>query len=200
MVSGAEASFTKIYDKKIWGGGSGTGSKMSRNNKKYIEMIQDILQDYDIKTICDIGCGDWEFTQHIDFGDRQYLGVDCVESVIDENKKKYKKVKFDHKVIGEDYIPKGFDLIIIKDVIQHWTDEDILNYFGQILKDNKFVFCSNGYKFMRDPSKNKIKKRCIKNQYRYHPVALDNYPLCEFKDKCVKTQTYHAKQMNLFKF
>ena len=33
----------------------------------------------------------------------------------------------------EKYIPKGFDLIIIKDVIQHWTDEDILSFFGEIL-------------------------------------------------------------------
>ena len=31
--------FTEIYDKKIWGQGSGTGSRMSRNNKKYIEMV-----------------------------------------------------------------------------------------------------------------------------------------------------------------
>lgn len=195
-----EESFTNIYKKNIWGEGSGTGSKMTRNNQKYIDMLQSVLKDKDIKTICDVGCGDWVFTQHIDFGSRKYLGVDCVKSVIDSNKKTFKKknVKFEHKVIGEDFIPEGYDLVVIKDVIQHWTDEDIINYFTQILKKNKYVFCTNGYKFMRDPKKNALKKRDISNQYRYHPVDINKYPLSEFKDQCLSTQTYFSKQMNLF--
>jgi cyclopropane fatty-acyl-phospholipid synthase-like methyltransferase len=195
-----EASFTKIYDKNIWGSGSGTGSKMSRNNVKYIDMVQDVLKEYPIKTICDVGCGDWVFSQHIDFGERKYLGIDCVKSVTDSNKKMFKKknIKFDHKVIGDDYIPEGYDLIIIKDVIQHWTDADIIKYFTQILDKNKYVFCTNGYKFMRDQTKNSVKVRDITNQYRYWPVDIDKTPLVEFKEHCINTQTYHAKQMNLF--
>lgn len=197
-----EESFTKIYDKKIWGGGSGTGSKMSRNNQKYIDVLQSVLDGYEIKTVCDVGCGDWEFTQHIDFGDRKYLGIDCVKSVIEANKIKFKRknVKFEHRVIGDSYIPEGYDIVIIKDVIQHWTDEDIINYFTKIVKNNKLVFCTNGFKFMRDQSKNKLKKRDIRNQYRYHPVSLDKYPLSEFSDYCLMSQNYHAKQMNLFKY
>ena len=160
-----EESFTKIYDKKIWGGGSGTGSKMSRNNLKYIDVLQSVLDGNEIKTICDVGCGDWEFTQHIDFGDRKYLGIDCVKSVIEANKKKFKRknVKFEHRVIGDSYIPEGYDIVIIKDVIQHWTDEDIIKYFTRIVKNNKLVFCTNGFKFMRDQSKNKLKKRDMRN-------------------------------------
>jgi 2-polyprenyl-3-methyl-5-hydroxy-6-metoxy-1,4-benzoquinol methylase len=195
-----EESFTNIYKKNIWGEGSGTGSKMTRNNQKYINMLQDVLKDKEIKTICDVGCGDWVFTQHIEFGSRKYLGVDCVKSVIDSNKKKFKRknVKFEHKVIGTDYIPEGYDLVIIKDVIQHWTDEDIIKYFTQILDKNKYVFCTNGFKFMRDPTKNELKKRDISNQYKYHPVDINKYPLSEFKERCLSTKTYFSKQMNLF--
>jgi len=195
-----ESSFTEIYDKNKWGNGSGTGSNMSRNNKKYIELLENIMDKYDIKTICDVGCGDWQFSQHVDFGNRKYLGVDCVKSVIDENLKNFEKknINFQHKSIGDNYTPKGYDLVIIKDVIQHWTDEDIIKYFSKIIDDNKYVFSTNGFKFMRDPKKNNLKKRDINNPYRYHPVALDKYPLSEFKDHCVSTQTYHAKQMNVF--
>tara|TARA_Y100000385_G_C12801461_1_gene512061 strand:- start:24 stop:620 length:597 start_codon:yes stop_codon:yes gene_type:complete len=195
-----EESFSKIYSKNIWGGGSGTGSKMSRNNQKYIDILQDILNKYEINTICDVGCGDWEFSQNIDFGKREYLGIDCVSSVIEKDKENFKdkNINFDHKVIGDDYIPEGFDLIIIKDVIQHWTDEDIMKYFSQIIEKNKYVFSTNGYKFMRDPTKNTLDKRDISNQYRYHPVSVDKYPLLEFKDYIKERQTYHAKEMVLF--
>lgn len=195
-----EESFTKIYDKKIWGGGSGTGSKMSRNNQKYIEILQNILQKYEINTICDIGCGDWEFSQNINFGERKYLGIDCVSSVIQNDKDKYEKdnIHFSHQIIGDDYVPKGYDLIIIKDVIQHWKDEDIMKYFTQIIDENKFVFSTNGYKFMRDPTKNNLEKRDINNQYRYHPVSSEKYPLSEFQEYIKEKQTYHAKEMILF--
>ena len=34
-----ENAFKTIHRKNKWGGGSGTGSKMSRNNKKYISIL-----------------------------------------------------------------------------------------------------------------------------------------------------------------
>ena len=87
-----EEVFTEIYDKNKWGGGSGTGSKMSRNNQKYIDILNEILNKYNIKTICDIGCGDWQFSKFIKYNtkDINYLGIDCVKSVIDNNLKNYK--------------------------------------------------------------------------------------------------------------
>ena len=54
-------------------------------------------------------------------------------------------------------------LIILKDVIQHWTDESIMNYLPKILDKNKYVFITNGYRFMRDPTKNLTKEILIIN-------------------------------------
>ena len=197
-----EATFTEIYSKNKWGGGSGTGSNMSRNNQKYIDILNNILhnKDYSIKNICDIGCGDWEFSKCIDFTNFQYLGIDCVKSVIDENVKKYSKknISFIHKSVENDFIPSGYDLIILKDVIQHWTDEAILKYLPKILENNKYVFITNGYRFMRDPTKNKLSKRNIDNPYKYHPVDINKFPLCEYKKYCLMTNEYFSKQMNLF--
>ena len=196
-----EQAFKEIYEKNIWGGGSGSGSNMSNHNKKYINDVQDIITKYNIKTICDIGCGDWVFSQYIDFSGCEYVGVDCVESVITDNKRDFEKnnITFEHHAIGEDYIPEGYDLVLIKDVIQHWTDEDIIKYFGDVLHKNTYVYATNGYKFMRDPKKSALTKRDISNKYRYHPVSIDKYPLSDFKDYCLSTDTYHAKQMNLFR-
>ena len=197
-----ENIFTNIYDKKIWGIGSGSGSNVSKDTLKYIQLLESIInnKEYDIKTICDIGCGDWNFSKFINFGDKEYLGIDCVKSVIENNIKNYENqnIRFIHKIVNDDYIPKGYDLIIIKDVIQHWTDEDILNYFNKILINNKFVFSTNGYKFMRDKKKNDLKNRDINNKYRYHPVDVNKYPLSEFKEYVLTENKNRAKQMILF--
>ena len=194
-----EKAFTNIYAKNKWGNGSGSGSKMSLDNRKYIELLQEIMNDYDIKTICDVGCGDWQFAKYIDWGDREYLGIDCVESVIKTNIIEYQteKIHFQHKTMGEGYMPEGYDLVIIKDVIQHWEDKDILAYLEPVLKTNKYVFLTNGYKFMRDKSKNELETRDINNPYRYHPVSIDKYPLNALSYTCHLKRERRAKQMLL---
>ena len=53
---------------------------------------------------------------------------------------------------------------------------------------------------MRDPTKNNLEKRDVTNQYRYHPVDIQKYPLNMFKEYCISTEEYHAKQMNLFHY
>ncbi len=195
-----EDIFTNIYKKNIWGSGSGSGSNISKDTLKYINILEDIIKNNNIKSICDIGCGDWNFSQFINYNNIEYLGIDCVNSVIKENIKKYKKINinFEHKIISDNYIPENYDLIIIKDVIQHWTDEDIIKYFPLILKNNKYIFCTNGYKFMRDKNKNNITKRDINNKYRYHPVDINKYPLSLFKDNVINITNHRAKQLILF--
>ena len=133
-----EEAFTEIYDKNRWGDGSGSGSNPTPDNLKYIRILEGIIKDNDIKTICDIGCGDWKFSQYINFPkDVEYTGIDCVKSVIDNNNDKFKKknISFKHKSVAEheNYTPNNFDLIIIKDVIQHWEDEHILKFMDDII-------------------------------------------------------------------
>jgi len=194
-----EEAFTEIYKKNKWGDGSGSGSNMTHDNKKYIETLEGILKEYKIKRVCDVGCGDWKFSQHVDWGETSYLGIDCVKSVIDENKKKFKKkrIRFQHKALDTKFIPEGYDLIILKDVIQHWEDEDILNFVQAVVDKNKYVFLTNGYKFMRSPEKNKLKKRNIQNPYRYHPVDVEKYPLNAIKMNILLKTERRAKQMLL---
>jgi len=196
-----KAIFTTIYDKNIWGG-SGSGSNMSNRNKYYMSVLSKIIDDHNIKTICDVGCGDWEFSKHFGYDKRDitYLGVDCVESVVDTLKQNYQgeNVSFDCKTIGDSYIPEGYDLVILKDVIQHWEDKDILTILPLLLEKNKYVFITNGYKFQRLPEKNDWKQRVLDKRYYYHPVDIYKYPLNQFNQDLILTDTYYTKQMNLY--
>ncbi len=196
--------FTNIYDKCIWGkkdgkGSSGTGSNTSPDTKFYLSLLLSIINSYKIKSVCDIGCGDWEFSKTFDWKDISYHGIDCVKSVIDSNNENYKQdnITFEHRDISINPI-KGYDLVIIKDVVQHWEDKDIIKVMDQLLKDNKYVFMTNGYKFMRDPSKNEWEKRTLDKKYHYHPVSIDKQPLVKYQKNVIEKKMRRAKQMILF--
>ena len=75
-------TFTDIYDKKKWGGGSGVGSSI-KYNAKFIPFLQKLVDNSN--TILDLGCGDFNYTTQIDFTNKKYIGLDCVESVINKN-------------------------------------------------------------------------------------------------------------------
>ena len=87
--------FTKIYQEERWGKGKGSGSgSRPKFNKDYISFLENFLKDNNIKSVIDYGCGDWQFSQYVDWGNIDYLGLDIVDSVIDNNKKQFPKYSF----------------------------------------------------------------------------------------------------------
>lgn len=133
--------FTNIYKYNLWGFGSGTGS-LKFNNEPYIEYLNNFLKEKnDIHSILDIGCGDWQLNKHIDFTNKEYLGIDIVENVIKKNKILYSKknIKFLCKNILEFDLPKA-DLYIVKDVIQHLSDDNIKILLNKLKKNNRFKY------------------------------------------------------------
>lgn len=134
-------TFTYIYDNKVWGEGSGGGSN-PENNTEYILFLQDFLKEKEIKSVIDFGCGDWQFSQFIDWSGASYGGIDCVRSVIESNKEKFELdgISFAH---GEDVIGLKADLLIIKDVMQHWEDESIMEFLNPILNNFKYILITN---------------------------------------------------------
>jgi len=184
-----EQKFTNIYDKGKWGkrdgkGTSGSGSSISPDTKWYINLLTDVIKTNQIKSVCDIGCGDWNFSKTIDWASLgvNYTGIDCVKSVIDENQKLYssESVKFIHGDATD--IPEGYDLVILKDVIQHWEDKDVIDSLPKIIANNKFVFLGNGYIFGRDKTKNNWTERVLDKTYHYHPIDINKKPLKDLLD------------------
>jgi len=193
--------FDHIYEKKIWGGGSGSGSKFTADNKYFLQVVKDYLKKHSLKTICDIGCGDFNILKHFDYDGYTYTGIDIVKSVIDFNKKNYEKENVKFACINMiENIPKGFDFIIIKDVLQHHKDELIENFLPKIIENNKYVLLVNGYKFMRIREKNNWTKRQLDKRYHYHPLDLKKKPLNKFNIKRYVKSIGHrrAKEYILF--
>ncbi len=125
--------FTKIYQEERWGKGKGSGvGSRPKFNKDYITFLENFLKDNNIKSVIDYGCGDWQFSQYVDWGDIDYLGLDIVDSVIDNNKKQFPKYSFISDTNVFNHL-KGRELIIIKDVIMHWPNDEIVKFMDKLI-------------------------------------------------------------------
>ena len=86
-----------------------------------------------IKTVVDMGCGDWQFSQYIDWSGVQYSGYDIVSSVVAENEAKYSKPNIRFNLYSGDptELPAA-DLLLAKDVLQHWSNSSIQNFLPNL--------------------------------------------------------------------
>lgn len=117
--------FTRIYDEQSWTGGSGSGSHPD-NTTTYRQFLQNFFKRYNIRSVVDFGCGDWQSTQLIDWSGISYHGIDVVEAVISENSRQHgsETIRFSCADLLEEPLPAA-DLLIIKDVLQHWSNEQV---------------------------------------------------------------------------
>ena len=80
--------FEEMYQKKIWGGGSGVGS-LPEATVRYRAVLQKLLADYHVRSVVDIGCGDWQTGSRVDWTGIEYTGIDIVAEVIEADRKRY---------------------------------------------------------------------------------------------------------------
>ena len=62
-----KAKFTAIYKRNLWNNEeslSGGGSTIRRTTK-IRELLPDLLESYNINSICDAGCGDFNWMRHL---------------------------------------------------------------------------------------------------------------------------------------
>ena len=88
----------------------------------------------------DLGCGDWKFSHLINWDGVSYTGVDVVPHVIEANKRKYgsDKIKFLCADINNVDLIEA-DLVIIKDVLQHWSNEHVQAFKPRLSKYSKIL-------------------------------------------------------------
>ena len=137
--------FTDIHLSNVWGGGSGLGSKVE-NARPFLAYLQKFINSTEIKSIVDIGCGDWELMREIKIPEHiQYLGLDIVDHIIAQNQSKYTRhnVKFKSVDSLEELSSYTGDLLILKDVMQHWSKEKIFYAIDKIIPNFKYAILVN---------------------------------------------------------
>ena len=177
--------FENIYKNQIWNNGntnvplSGPGSSLE-NTKDYSNLLTKFIYDNECKSVLDLGCGDLTWmpnTQFFNDDGIKYTGIDIVESLITSHLTKFPKKQFLCKDITTYNNFDKVDIIIIRDVIFHLKNDDILSIFDNI--KNKFNFL--------------IITSCKNN------VNIDNFNQWHFSEKNIHIGPFNKSQNVLMK-
>lgn len=185
--------FTEKYETCEWGdnqnsnynGSSGNGSQCSFN-ADYIAFMKKFIRNNNIKTVADLGCGDWQ-SSHLIYKNShvQYFGYDAYDKIIKHNSKKYPQFTFSQLDIlnNVDSIKSGCDLYVIKDVLQHWTCKEIKHFMDQLLqKKYKYIIVVNSCKQEFDNQDEPFRSRPL--SIKYEPLKSYNLKyLFNYQDK-----------------
>jgi len=196
-----EQVFTNIYENSHWGnnnnneynGGSGPGSDINFNKDTYVPFLKKFITDNNIKTIIDLGCGDFKCGKLIyDDLDIVFTGYDAYKKIIDYNSinhslPKYSFIHLDFCNNKENVI--NGDLCILKDVLQHWSLHTIYTFLDYLVEFKKFKYilicnCSNQTQDDID----------IKNG-EWRQLSCEYFPLKKYNP--TKLYNYHSKEVSL---
>ncbi len=139
-----ENAFASIFREGSWHAEvkSGEGSIPSRN-RRYMKILRDFLREKQIKSVVDLGCGDWSFSRQIDWSGIDYLGIDIVPELIDSLNERFGRpgVCFRRDNIVTCSLPQA-DLAISKDVLQHLPSPLVSQYIER-LRSFKYAILTN---------------------------------------------------------
>lgn len=144
-----ENKFTNIYLNNHWKGSeskSGPGSTVEKN-KLLLKNLEEFVVKFNISSIIDCGCGDFNWMQHFNFNlIKSYLGIDIVKPLIDDNTAKFsnKIIKFKHINPIDDSIEFA-DVILCKDVLVHLCFEDAFHVLENVRKSKSTYFISTTF-------------------------------------------------------
>lgn len=196
-----EDIFTHIYEHCNWGddnnsnykGSSGGGSALEYNKTTYIPFLKKFIVDNKIKTIVDLGSGDFQCGKLIyDELDISYTGIDAYKKIVDYTSSIYNPPKYSFTHLdfckNKESITEG-ELCILKDVICHWSLDNIYTFLDYIVEHKKFKYilicnCSQQYADNSDIENGGW--RTLSCDYlplkKYNPNKLYNY---NTKEICV---------------
>ncbi len=118
--------FEKIYNQNFWNphessseSKSGPGSRIDTTESVRNELPK-IWEKYNIKSVLDAPCGDYNWMKTVDKKDIKYIGGDIVPKIVRANNKNFENCNTSFEVIDitSDKIPK-VDMIICRDCLQH---------------------------------------------------------------------------------
>lgn len=133
-----EAIFTPQYIER-----SGPGSTLEFS-RPYRDFVDRFIQNHGIASILDLGCGDGVVGMNIPLSGAEYIGVDVIKDRIERNREKYcSGDRYERSAAIRPYphmfahgdlrtFPLDFDLVLCKDVLQHWSTHDVCVFLDRL--------------------------------------------------------------------
>ena len=181
-------TFTSIYNTVGWHSTesiSGLGSELIQT-KELIRELPLLFSKYNIKSVLDIPCGDFNWMQHTDKTSIKYIGADIVEDLIVQNKTKHPTIDFRHLDITNSDLPE-VDLILARDVFVHMTYDTIISALENIIRSGAKYLLTTSFTGLSENTNMPADGgwRCINlltPPFKFRPIYLINEDCTEGED------------------
>lgn len=146
--------FSIVYRKNLWNDDesrSGPGSRRDSGSvSATLDALEHIAREYKIGTLNDIPCGDFNWIDQFlaRHESISYHGFDVVPELIEDNRNRASKYRFDHLDITYQVPPRA-DLILCKDLLNHLRFSDVERALHNFYRSgSRLILASNnfGYK------------------------------------------------------
>src|SRR5262249_22978166 len=114
------------------------------NTVEYRTLLSEFMAANAVRSVTDLGCGDWQFSHLVDWSRVQYLGVDVVPEIVARNRARFAapNIRFEEFDSIDDL--SGGDLVLLKEVLQHLPNRVIIEYLAAIRTKYRFALLTNG--------------------------------------------------------
>lgn len=134
-------AFSEIYRTKLWGEKEGEaffsgGGSTEPFAAPYAESVSRFIRVHGIRTVLDLGCGDFRVGKRICSQTHvRYIGIDVVPALIAYNNAHFARdgIEFRCADIIEDDLP-GADLCLIREVLQHLSNAQIQKVVARLAR------------------------------------------------------------------
>jgi SAM-dependent methyltransferase len=125
-----EEAFDQIYERGTWSGGSGElsgGGSYGRVADEYVAFVTAFIKEHNVRTVLDIGCGDFNIGARIAPQVTRYFAVDVSARIIALNTRRFaslSNVEFRQLNACTEPLAQT-DLVTVRQVLQHLTNAQI---------------------------------------------------------------------------
>lgn len=128
--------FNEVYRTSFWSHADGSGSDSRPETvPEFLLLFKDLLKSYRIKSIADLGCGshyifkDFEWPENI-----HYTGYDASDIALTRAEKNCNRGDFVFRQEADfNNIENNVDLLLVKDVMCHWTKEISIDFVNAVI-------------------------------------------------------------------
>lgn len=129
MLAGHDEIFGRLYqeggwDENLWG----STMEATRPLRSFLDQF---VVEHRIRSVLDVGCGMTSYAHAVDWKGARYLGIDVVPSVVAASRARYPGAEFAEGDARQLDAWAGFDLLLVKDVLQHWSLENVREFLDQ---------------------------------------------------------------------
>lgn len=144
----AQARFSLIHKFNLWGSAesiSGPGSELCRTFS-IRQALPSLFKAYQIKSILDIPCGDFNWMSRVELGGLVYTGADIIPALIAGNNSRFKSanLSFVQLDILRDKLPRA-DLVIVRDLLIHFSHANAAKALASIYQSGSTYMLATTY-------------------------------------------------------